>query len=95
MKGRGNVSFAALIALKLVCCGALLLVLSGVSLGALMSTVSGNGWVQFSAIAVALLAVGWWLLQRRRGRSCGTGRNDEIKPRGGSIPRADTAMRAE
>jgi len=69
MKTKDNGSLAKLLALKLVCCGGLLLVVGGVSIGSI-TAVLGNGWVQGAGIV--LIAAGaaryaWVRRNRRQG----------------------------
>lgn len=61
---------AGLLALKAVCCGGLLLAASGASLGSVISSVAGNGWVQAGGLVLVAFNAGWWLVRRRRAKTC-------------------------
>lgn len=86
---------AGLLALKVVCCGGLLLALGGASLGSTLSTLAGNGWVQAGGVAVAALGVCWWLAQRRRAKTCAYEGEGAAKLRGDLSERERNSVPAE
>ena len=62
MDGKGSGSLGALIALKLVCCGGLLLATGGISLGGLLAFVNHPA---AKVGGLGLLAVAVWVIARR------------------------------
>lgn len=86
---------AGLLALKVVCCGVLLLALGGVSLGSAISALAGNGWVQAGGFAVVTLGVGWWLARRRRAKTCAFEGESAAKLRGEVPERERNSVPAE
>lgn len=64
----GKGSLAALIALKVVCCGALLLAIGAVSLGGILSLMDQPA-VRFGGVALLVLTVGWLLRRVLASRS--------------------------
>jgi hypothetical protein len=67
-------SMGALIAAKIVCCGALLVATGVVSLASVAS-IAGSPVVQGGGI-VALLAAAGWMFARQRGGTCATARKE-------------------
>jgi len=70
----GKGSLAALIALKLVCCGGLLLAMGAFSLGSLLALLD-HPLVQVAGIALVLTSAVWWVATRhsRQDRSVDPG----------------------
>ena len=64
-----NNGLVALIALKVVCCGVPLLLLSGVSLGGI-SALLGNGWIQVGGVALIAVVVARFVWRRQRPGQC-------------------------
>lgn len=67
-KGIGKGSLAALIALKVVCCGALLLAIGAVSLGGLLSLMDQPA-VNLGGVLLLILTAGWLLRRGLANRS--------------------------
>lgn len=71
MKDNGHTSLGALIALKVVCCGGLLLATGAISVGSLLAVVNHPA---AKAGALVVIALGtWWGLRKWRARPA-TGR---------------------
>lgn len=95
MRNNDRSGLFGLIALKVVCCGGLLLALSGVSLGSAISALAGNGWVRAGGVALVAAGVGWWLARRRRARACGYLRDTTAEVRGKMPARERSGVPAE
>ena len=87
MRNNDSSGLFGLIALKVVCCGGLLLALGGVSLGSAVSALAGNGWVKAGGIALVAAGVGWRLARRRRAKTCDYRGDGPAEVRGGTPER--------
>ncbi len=70
-----DIGLGKLIALKVVCCGGLLLALGGVSLGSITALL-GNGWVQAGGIALIAAGIARYLWGRKWARQCNINRDE-------------------
>ncbi len=68
-------SMGALIAAKIVCCGALLVVTGIISVGSIAS-IAGSPVVQGGGIVALLAAAGWMVARHRRGGTCATAKKE-------------------